>query len=169
MTPYLQRLLTTPEPIQDAIERILAQFQAVPVGSGYVDLILPCRDAVACIERLAELPVAVHFLTWWCHCTPESTSRLGCPHGMGGPINPWGDGWFSECIGYPDVDVTDFGLILDQADLSPQNLARSCANIVSTYLTKQFPEASFFSPCLAPGLWLYVPDHWRRKRYLVDA
>ncbi len=119
------------------------------------------------IEQLAALDVAVNSVAWWCHCIPESAARLGCPHGMGGPIDPAGHGWFSECVGYPDVEVTDYGVSLDDEVTTPHALARTCAQIVSTYLIQQFRVEPFYSPCLCPALWLYVPQNWQRKRYLV--
>lgn len=168
MTPYFQHLLSASEQIQPAIEDLLAQFHVLPVGTGYIDLIVPVNDALELVEQLAALSVAVNFVTWWCHCTPESTARLGCPHGMGGPIDPAGYGWFSECVGYPDLDVTDYGVLLDDAITTPQALAQACAQIVSSYLTQNFPFEPFYSPCLCPALWLYTPEQWQRKRYLVS-
>src|SRR5689334_16938991 len=93
MTPYFQHLATS-EQIQEAIEALLAEFHVLPVGTGYIDLIVPLPGALKLIEQLAALAVAVNSVTWWCHCTPESTAGLGCPHGMGGPIDPAGQGWY---------------------------------------------------------------------------
>ena len=167
MTPYSQHLLDTSEQLQPAIEDLLARFQVLPVGSGYIDLIVPFPDVFELIEQLAVLPVAVNFVTWWCHCTPESSARLGCPHGMGGPSDLAGYGWFSECVGYPDLDVTDYGVSLSDETTTAQSLARTCARIVSSYLTHTFPHEPFYSSCLYPALWLYVPEQWQRKQYLI--
>jgi hypothetical protein len=40
MTPYMQQLLAAPDQIQDAIEQALHDYQIVPVGTGYFDLIV---------------------------------------------------------------------------------------------------------------------------------
>lgn len=111
-TPYMQQLLANDQVYQDEIEHLLEVYRVQPVGNGYIDLILPCDRAILLIEELAKLPVAVTNLTWWCCCTPESKVQFGCHHGMGGPMNEFGEGWFSECVGFPFFEVEKYGLNL---------------------------------------------------------
>ncbi len=162
ITPYLQQLLAAPDYFQDAIKQLLDQYHVVPVGNGYIDLIVPITAAVPLIAQLALLPVAVEYVAWWCHCTPQSIARLGCPHGMGGPSDPRGPGWFSECVGYPGVEVADYGVMLEYDSAAPAEVARACHDVITDYLIHRFPVEPFYSPCLTPGLWLYVPENWQR-------
>lgn len=164
-TPYMQALQSAGESLQAAIERLMEKYQAQPVGNGYIDLIINGSDAPKLITELATLPVAVVHLTWWCLCTPDSKLQLGCPHGMGGPTNRSGPGWFSECVHYPDFIVDEHGVLLDDLTPSPAALTQQCAQLVINYLQHTLPNEPFYSPCLYPGLWLHVPEHWQRKYY----
>ena len=114
-----------------------------------------------------RLPVAVESLSWWCWCTPESQANLGCPHGMGGPTNLFGEGWFSECVQYPIISVSDRVIDLNAHSSEPNQLANECSQLLCHYIENELPLESFYSECLHPGLWLYVPETWRRKTYLV--
>jgi hypothetical protein len=111
-TPYMQQFLANDQACQNAIEHLLEVYRVQPVGNGYIDLILSCDRAILLIEELAKLPVAVTNLTWWCSCTTESKVQFGCPHGMGGPLNRFGEGWFSECVHFPFFEVENYGINL---------------------------------------------------------
>lgn len=164
-TPYMQQLLEYGDRYQDAIERLLKEFCVQPVGDGYIDLILPLRETLELITELSRLPVVVETLTWWCNCTQESTSRLGCPHGMGGPLIRFGDGWFSECVGYPDFQVMQEGIDLQNRSIKPHDLASECSRVLYDYMQNRLPLESFYRECLCSGLWLHVPRDWKRRKY----
>jgi len=164
MSPYLQYLTNDPERFQSAIETLLEKHQAQPVGIGYIDLILKKENALHLISELTNLSVAVYSLTWWCHFTLETASQLGCPHGYGGPSDKFGEGMFSECV-YPDFDVFELPEPIDENSLSVEVFVDKCNTLVVDYLQNILPTEKFYSPCLYPGLWLRVPDVWKRKYY----
>ena len=161
---YFERLLRTGEGMQHAIEALLAQYRVQPVGTGYIDLILPCPPAVALIQAVADLGVAIERMTWWCHATEESRTVLGCPHGGGGPRAHASTGIFSECYGYPDFLPTtpDSGW-----SMVPEQVAAVCSLQAETYLTTRLAHEPFYSSCLHVGLWLAVPEQWNRLSYDV--
>jgi hypothetical protein len=167
MTSYVQQLQASPDLFQTAIEDVLSQFRVLPVGSGYIDLIVSVRNVRQLIDQLALLPVAVASVSWWCHCTPESRARLGCPHGLGGPQALDGRGWFSECVHYPDVNLRTQDAIPNAETAAPHVVADAYRHTWHDYFDHQFPHEPFYSPCLWPGLWLYVPDEWQRKWYRI--
>jgi hypothetical protein len=162
-TPYMQKLLNDFSDVQLAIDGLLRKYKVVPAGNGYLDLILNPREALALVDELARLPVAVRGMSWWCLCTPESKLKLGCPHGYGGPVNTFDAGWFSECGHYPDFLVDEHGLQLDEFFADPNVFVNQAQKLISGYIQDTLPIEPFFSPCLHPGLWLYVPDDWERK------
>ncbi len=139
------------------------------MGDGYIDLILPRLRAVALIRELAQLPIAVQRVTWWCHCTTESKAALGCPHGMGGPVNRFGEGWFSECVSYPDFAVEEDGVSLEDASTGARLLAEECSGVVCDYFERDLLLETFYTECLHPGLWLHVPESWRRRWYSLPG
>jgi hypothetical protein len=163
--PYMNQLLADPAQYQAAIEALLEEYKVQPVGNGYIDLIIARSRVGELARELARLPVVVNTLSWWCHCTVESTKRLGCPHGYGGPENRFGEGWFSECIHYPWFDVTEHGIELHEISVEPDVLAEACSRIVCDYIDHRLVSERFYSECLHPGLWLHVPDYWVRQRY----
>jgi hypothetical protein len=165
----MQQLLTNQDRFQDSIEQLLSRYRVLPVGDGYIDLILPRGQSIMLIRELAQLSVAVESLSLWCLCTPASEAKLGCPHGMGGPINRFGDGWFSECVHYPSFEVELHGVERDNASLEPQSLAIQCSKIICDFIENQLPKEEYFSECLHPGLWLLVPNDWQRRAYYLHG
>lgn len=164
---YLQHLQAEHERYQTAIEGLLERYEVQPVGNGYIDLIVARSRASRLIEELAQLPVIVTALSWWCLVTAESQAKWGCTHGCGGPLNKFGEGRFSECNHYPDFEIVNHGIALDDKSIATEHIAQKCSKILSDYIEHRLLQESFFSECLQPGLWLYVPDDWRRQRYLV--
>ena len=166
-TPYIQNLESNREQFRAVIDDLLKEFKVQPVGDGYIDLIVGRDRSLQLIDELAKQAIAIQSLTWWCLCTPESKIQLGCPHGMGGPINEFGEGWFSECIGIPDFVVAEQRSSIDEVTMGPGIFASECSILVAGYINNVLPNEGFYSPCLHLGLWLHVPDDWRRKDYLV--
>jgi len=161
---YFEYLLGEGDRLQHTIEALLARYRVQPVGTGYIDLILPCTPAVALIQDLAALPVAIERITWWCHWTNESKQLLGCPHGYGGPKGRYTDGWFTECYHYPDF----LPILLDAMwTAPPEQIAHACSRQAQMYLTTHLTTEPFYTACLHAGLWLAVPDQWNRLSYDV--
>jgi hypothetical protein len=165
LSPYLKNLQSDSEKFQIAIESLLEKYQVQPVGDGFIDLILDKNISLALIQEFTKLHVAVERLTWWCHVTSETKNELGCPHGMGGPQDVYSEGWFSECVGYSDFVVLEFLNPLDENSMPPEIFTTKCNELVTNYIKNTFPFEGFYSPCLYVGLWLRVPDDWKRKYY----
>jgi hypothetical protein len=159
-TPYMLHLIENQTEIQAAIKRLVEKDKVQIVGSGYIDMIMSIEKSIIFIKELTAINVAVEKLSWWCLTTPESRAKLGCPHGIGGPTNKFGEGWFSECVQF---DITSFeGLeaILNSLYISPENVVHECNQKITNYLINDFRSENFYSECLHPGLWLSVPDDW---------
>lgn len=99
---YKKNLKINQDQIQKQINEIFEQYNGQIVGNGYIDIIMSRPNAILAINALGDLTVAVVKLTWWCHWTRENEKKYGCPHGLGGPMDENGIGYFSECVGYPD-------------------------------------------------------------------
>ena len=165
-TPYIQALQAKREYFQHAIETLMEKFQVQMVGNGYTDLILPISESLKLIEELTKMQVALKTITYWCLCTPESEKNLGCPHGLGGPRNRFGEGWYSEfCTVYYNIE--EGGVNLDDISLEPKELVKLCNQIAANHLLYDLPKKSFFRECIHSGLWLHVPDDWKSLKYGV--
>lgn len=165
LSQYLQNLQDNFEHFQYSIEGLLEKYQVQPVGNGFVDLIIEKEKSLNLIDEFSSLSVAVSSISWWCHYTDETKSKYGCPHGMGGPLNRYGEGMFSECVQYPIFDVSEVLIQIHKNSMTPKTFSKKCNEAVANYIIKILPTESFYSPCLYPGLWLQVPDNWRRKYY----
>ena len=163
VSSYLQQLQNQAEFIQAVIEELLEAYQAQPVGNGYIDTILDKENSIHLINKLTKLPVAITRITWWCNCTPETKAKYDCPHGMGGPGKKFGEGWYSECVHYPDFLISEQPNPPDEFSMVPKVFAEECNRLTINYIKNVLPLESFYSPCLCPGLWLHVPDNWIRK------
>lgn len=156
---------------RSALEKALAKFQVQPVGSGFDNLIVAPERADGLIAQLTLLGVSIDLVGWWCLCLPERMGELGCPHGIGGPKNRFGDGWFSECVHLPDFvvpnnkDKIDLSYSLHNSNNEREVKVRNA--IAQKYLSDILPQEPFFSECLHYGFWLLVPPHWKRKTYFV--
>jgi hypothetical protein len=166
-TPYIENLLADPDFYQSAIETLLEKYKVLPVGAGYIDLILDREDAVDLVDELASIPIALRQISWWCHCTGTS-SGSGCPHGGGGPKIGSGPAYFSECYQHPHFNLQERGVDFESPFMAPRMLAGKAREAAANYLLLELPKQEFFSPCLTPGLWLEVPEAWKRKQYLVE-
>jgi hypothetical protein len=164
-TPYLQNLHNNQDQFQKTIDDLLGKYNVQPVGNGYIDLIVDCDRSLQLVDEFAKMTVAVERLTWWCHTTPESTLKYGCPHGLGGPLNRFGEGHFSECTHYPEFVLAEHHSPIDEYSLEPHLFAEKCSQLVTNYIKNALPNESFYSPCLQPGFWLNVPFDWKRKYY----
>ncbi len=166
-TPYLQNLHNSQDQLQKTIDDLLCQYDVQPVGNGYIDLILDCGRSLQLMDEFSKKAVAVERVSWWCHTTPESALKYGCPHGLGGPLNKFGEGHFSECPQYPEFVVAEHQSPVNEYSLDPLIYAEKCNALVANYINNVLPNESFYSPCLYPGLWLNVPFNWKRKFYWI--
>jgi hypothetical protein len=158
-TPYWARLAKDDKQVQRQLDAALVNFRVEPVGHGYIDIIVPRAKAEAFLEEMSRLGIASHCATMWCEATAENKEALGCPHGMGGPVN-YGI-WYSEMCETHPFDVEDRGFDIMKSRLEPFALARTCNAIVLSYIQEGMRKRLEWSPCLVPGIWLAVPDDWR--------
>lgn len=166
-TQYFRLLAENELLFRTKIDQLLTKYKAIPVGKGYIDLIISREKAVGLTKELAQLPVAVTSISWWCLCTPESRLQLGCPHGYGGPINRFGEGWFSECVQYPIYEVSEHIIALSEISDDSYLLVSKYCNHVCSYLEDGMTRESYYKECLYPGLWLKVPENWERINYFI--
>jgi hypothetical protein len=111
------------------------------------------------LAELSGLGIAVHAVTLWCEATEGNKQRYGCPHGMGGPVHS--GVWYSELCEPDPFDVERQGLNVSESDLEPLALASDCNSLVLGYCTTGILARPEYSPCLAPGFWLAVPEAWQ--------
>ena len=118
------------------LDNLMKQCKVQPVGNGYIDCIVSLENAFDFINALSD--VKISGLTWWCHCKDEDSN---CPHGMGGPISEYYDGWFSEM----QLPLVEF----------------KSNEQVTAYLKE--PNDTNILDCLVPALWLDVPEGWKNE------
>jgi hypothetical protein len=161
ITPYLQALSSEQSRYQQLINDLIKKYQIQPVGTGYVDLIATRINALKFLDDLTKNLIAVETVALWCHVTEENKKTLGCPHGLGGPLNKFGEGWFSEfCYFY--FDVKDYGIDLDDKSIQPEMFVKQSNQLVKKYLEKGLLEKDYYTACIHPALWLNVPKEWNR-------
>lgn len=163
LSDYLAAVDAQKSDLQPQINHLLEKYQAQPVGNGYIDVIIDRANVFAFLDELTTLGIAVDAVTWWCHYTPLSKETLGCPHGMGGPINKFGEGRFSECEHYPVFDVQAQGVNFKSTGVNAHVLSQQANQLVHNYLTTEWQHEPFYSDCLRPGLWLHLPLDWVRS------
>ena len=129
----------SPKEVQKKLDQLIHQYQIQPVGIGYIDCITSRENIVEFIKEVSALKIPITHLTWWCHCK-SSENGSNCPHGMGGPINQYGDGYFSEI----------------QSDYIPFESNEE----ILPFLQNEFAK---LPKCFVPGFWLKVPDEWRNS------
>ena len=161
MITYMEYMVANERLIRFGINDIQIRFSVFAVGNGFIDLITPIDRCRPFLDALSDLLVAVCGVSWWCHCIEDKPKTSGCPHGYGGPRNPFGEGWFSECSQFPMLDVLRH--VTHHEGLSAEEVVRQCNQTVREYLEVTLTKESFYSPCLTPGMWLHVPSDWKRE------
>ncbi|BCG59453.1 hypothetical protein [Paenibacillus sp. URB8-2] len=162
---YLDMLRSTSLATQTRIEEILKNYYVQPVGTGYIDLITMNEYIESLITDLTKVNIIIHAVSWWCHCTKESETKLGCPHGMGGPYSDYFDGWFSETqIPLFDIDEQELKKI-NKLNLVKE--VKAYNDRINTYIKKHFSKSKDYSECMVPALWLFVPEEWNRIIYQI--
>jgi hypothetical protein len=156
---YLDDLKINSTLIQKELEFLLSEYKVQPVGNGYIDMITANELVVDFINELTNKDLVIEGVTWWCHCTEKSKEVLACPHGMGGPISAYYDGWFSETeipMFLPFNELENITLKRTVGDIKPIN------DLVIKYIKEEFPKSDDYIECLVPAIWLLVPDDWER-------
>ncbi|QHI73476.1 hypothetical protein [Aminipila terrae] len=135
-------MINTDEETKKALDKLLLTYKIQPVGWGYIDCICIKENVFEFINSLTELGIKVTDITWWYHCVIGEKKEKGCPHGGGGPMSKYFDGWFSEMYQIPNIKVKD-------------------NKEINSYVFNEWPNTSDYLPCLIPAFWLDVPDDWR--------
>jgi hypothetical protein len=163
---YIQGNPLKQEQLQRSLDRLIEMYDGIPVGTGYIDIILLRDRYQAFIQALTHINLAVEAVSWWCRVTEEHAAQYGCPHGYGGPKTQFG--WFSKLC--HDVDeVVDASVLqaLDRQFTSEaiQHINEAALALIQHKQTMPYLEHTLFfrtHPCLTPGIWVYVPDEWTR-------
>jgi len=165
---YLDALELNKVEIIERLEELLIKHKVEPVGDGYIDCIIMKNNLEEFIINVSNLGILAPYASWWCYVDP-SDSDNSCPHGMGGPQSIYYDGWFSELQN--DLFSLDEQLI-DEAMLSFDKQLVYSLNLKTFDGIKKMLEIPFkYTPndyikenkCVNPGLWLIVPDEWKRQ------
>ena len=156
---YFERLADPSSAVQKDLDRMLETFAVQPVGTGYIDIIVPLPKYEQFLAALTTLGIAAHAVTLWCTASETNKQIYGCPHGMGGPVH--NGVWFSEICERDPFDVQDHGIGIEQSHLDPFALAQECNSLTLAFVSNGIKDRPEYSPCLAPGFWLAVPDSWQ--------
>ncbi len=159
---YLSELKSVQSTKQKAVEDILEKHQCQPVGKGYAEIITDYEKVHEVIEELTQIGIVVAGVAWWCHCTEENQEMLYCPHGVGGPENEFGEGWFSEMVDESYYYfIAEDELKMLELDHDHSSTIQLFNEKISTYLD-EFPNHEDFISCLTPSIMLAVPEQWER-------
>ena len=132
--------------IKQQLDKLLMKHKVQPVGWGYTDCIIKRENLIDFLNDLDKIQIKVQAITLWCHCTNYNAQAYGCPHGGGGPLSGYHEGWFSEIYHVEFKD--DFACSADVLDY-----------IFSD--SSDWRNNKLYSPCVEPALWLDVPEEWR--------
>ncbi|MDQ0193247.1 hypothetical protein [Paenibacillus wynnii] len=164
---YFDYLNSMKKEFIDQIDYLLTQYKVQPVGSGYIDCITMKDFLKPFINAVSEIGILVSDVTWWCYVDP-SKSSTGCPHGMGGPLSDYYEGWFSELQNeIYEVDKERITSFLDSYDkqqitLTNQNTINQVEQILKNPFRYTPSDYIDENKCVMPGIWLLVPDDWKR-------
>ena len=161
---YFSRLAESKRMLMPRIKPLLAECDSRPVGWGFIDLITRREKCERLIAGVTELGLAINLVTLWCNCTEENKARFGCPHGYGDPRHA--TGFFSEMCERDYFDVSKLSVDVTGNDVDPASLVSLCNDLAWQYVSAGMLQRADYSPCLVPGFWLCLPDHWRRQSCL---
>ncbi len=165
---YFDYLEQNKNNITECLDGIFKRYKVQPVGYGYVDCITMRDKFEDFVNDISELGVVVNISSWWCYVNPNNPSNCGCPQGIGGPLSEYYDGWFSEL----QNDLYDVGEVLidnikEEYDLQLlTSINMKVINDINYLLKTPFKYTPIDviegNKCVVPGLWLLVPNDWRR-------
>ena len=151
------------------LEILMTKYKVEPVGNGYIDCIIMKDDLERFVKEIGDIGVLITYASWWCYVGPNESNNAGCPHGMGGPSSIYYEGWFSELQNdFYELDKN----IIDKVLLSyDKQLIYSLNLNTLDGIRKMLEEPFRYTPndyiaenkCVNPGLWLLVPDTWKRR------
>ena len=121
-------------------QKICSEFHVQPVGRvGFLMRVMPKTFAIDCIcptesiegfiDAIDALGVKIDGFTWWCFSSKDHP-----PCGMGGPMNEYGEGYFSE--------------------MQDEMVRLQGNESYKHYLLNEFPNSDNYRKCLFPGFWL---------------
>ncbi len=158
---YFTKLEQNKENIQEKIEELFNAYQVQEVDSGYINCITLTSNIEKLVEAISSLGILIYVITWWCHTTDESTKLYDCPHGLGGPLSHYYPGWFSETE-MPAYEVEDKLLDIVDEEFDIDKITKLNQNALN-YVFNDVKQHWFYSECMQPAIWLYVPDEWIRN------
>ncbi|WP_203364727.1 hypothetical protein [Bacillus sp. REN10] len=152
------------------LEHILTLYKVQPVGNGYIDCIVMKNDLKGFIKEITTLGILITDVSWWCYVKPTNDNEsTECPHGMGGPESEYYEGWFSELQNdFFEADVEKVNSIINSYDKHSiyslnMQIIDEIKNMLNTpfrYTPTEYIEGN---KCVMPGLWLLVPEDWKRS------
>jgi hypothetical protein len=156
--------------IVEQLKTLMTKYKVEPVGNGYIDCIVMKDTMEEFIKEIGDLGILITYASWWCYVNPNpnESNNTGCPHGMGGPSSIYYEGWFSELQNdFYELDEK----IIDKVLLSYDKQLIYFLNMKTLDGIRKMLEKPFrYTPkdyiagnkCVNPGLWLLVPDKWKR-------
>lgn len=122
---------------KEALDELIEECEITSIGDAYIDLICPKKYIKKFINGLSELGVKITGFTWWCNVENEHN-----PCGMGGPMNKYGENWYSE------IEMGNVVILKNNEEYLK-------------YLLKDWEKSCNYKKCYIPGFWLDVPDNWK--------
>lgn len=123
--------------VKQHLDRIMENLFIQPVGNGYIDCICPKKSINRFIDEMDKIGISITEFTWWCFVDEGHE-----PCGMGGPINKYGSGWFSE------IGMESTCKFSNNKELKK-------------YLLYIYPQSNEYKECYTPAFWLDVPEDWK--------
>jgi hypothetical protein len=136
---------------KDDLDRLLEEYKAQAVGSGYIDIIVSRSNYRSFAKALIDHGFQIDAVSWWEYVADTNTPNM---YGMGGPKSRFYPGWFAEVGG--DIDeVQNSGDAESDLD-AVVSLVET--KVFGIYDGKQigFQE----TPSLTPSFWLGVDESW---------
>ena len=163
---YFEYLNSNKSETQKKLDDLLVKYKVQPVGWGYIDCITMKDNFADFITEISELGIVIDYVSWWCYVNPQNPINMGCPHGLGGPVSDYYEGWFSELQSYEfgnDIEIAEKIKSYNMQKIVELN--RKTLIEIRNKLEKpfQYTPTDFIpeNKCVTPALWLLVPDDWR--------
>jgi hypothetical protein len=141
---------------KNVLDKMLVQYKAQPVGSGYIDIIVHRQNYKEFLKELLQNAFIIENISWWEYCNNEEESE----YGSGGPRSIYYPGWFSEL----SIEQDDLFITLEQINEQFEEVLTSIINIIENKRIV-FPDKEIISfrssAWLTTGFWLKVPDEWK--------
>jgi hypothetical protein len=165
---YIDYLSLNRKEIIERLENSINQNKVQPVGDGYIDCIVMKDNLKQFVNDISSIGIIISDVSWWCYVDPNYKNS-GCPHGMGGPISDYYVGWFSELqnelyeANKDKIDSILYSYDNEAVNKINQETMFGIENILKEPLKYTPSEFIEENKCVMPGLWLFVPDDWKRQ------